>query len=104
MSETSKEPRVIRKLRPKDIMESKIKAPEENEGEITLYTILGKANNVRAGDFGYGPFHALKGMFEAERSEDGQRFIAAECFLPEPMHSHLVQQYIDAQEKGEDMP
>jgi hypothetical protein len=89
-TQTDNEPRIVRKLRPLDIMGKKIRAPEKWEGEHYLYTIFGKANGTRAGQSTFGEFQALRGVFEAQRVNDGTRFLAKECFLPEPMHSHIV--------------
>lgn len=99
-------PIISRKLRPVDIMGKAIKHfIPEGEGEMTkLYTIYGKARSVRAGVSTFGEFHVLKGMFQAIRTEDGQEFMSAECFLPEPMHGHITNRYIAAAEKKEDPP
>lgn len=92
------EPRIIRKIRPRDIMEGKIKTPDKWDGVHILFTVLGKANGTRHGESTYGEFYALKGMFEAVREHDQQPFLAKECFLPEPMQSHIVEA-IHAQEE-----
>ena len=105
-TKTTTKPQILRKLRASDVMGKAIKffIPQEEGGMRKLFTVYGKSRAVRAGTGTYGDFHALKGMFQAIRAEDKQEFIAAECFLPEPMHDHIVNRYIVAAEKGEDPP
>lgn len=99
------EPRIIRKIRPKDIMEGKLRPSGDDWGERELFFVYGKVKGVRYTEQGpYEPSWALKGQFEAERIEDGQRFMAAECFLPDPMHSHIVERFTTAQESEETLP
>lgn len=99
------EPRIIRKIRPKDVIDGSLRPAEENWGERELFYVYGKVKAVRYTEQGpYEPSWALKGQFEAERIEDGQRFMAAECFLPEPMHTNIVERFTAAQEAGEDAP
>ncbi len=101
-TKTTPKPIILRKMRPVDIMGKAIKffIPEEEGGMIKLYTVYGKARAIRAGTSTYGEFHALKGMFQSVRAEDEQEFISAECFLPEPMHDHVVNHFLAAKEKG----
>ncbi len=103
---TNPKPIILRKLRPVDVMQKAIKqfVPDEEGGMVELFTVYGKCRNVRAGTSTYGTFHALKGLFQAIRSEDGQEFMSAECFLPEPMHGHIVSAYLSAAENDEDPP
>lgn len=99
------EPRIIRKLRPKDIMEKPIRPHEEDWEPRILFFIYGKANDIRFTDQGaYGDSYALRGQFEAERADDKQLFYGTECFLPEPMHTNIVDRFKTAQEKDEEMP
>lgn len=69
----------IRKITPKDVMEKKMK-------EVTvpsdLFTLIGRAWNLRDGESSFGPWTALIGEFEATRISDGQRFISPQCFIP----------------------
>lgn len=69
----------IRKITPKDVMEKKMK-------EVTipsdLFTLIGRAWNLRDGESSFGPWTALVGEFEATRISDGQRFISTQCFIP----------------------
>lgn len=104
-TKTVSKPIIRRKLRPVDVMDKAIKFFIPEPGDmVKLYTIYGKARSVRAGTSTYGEFHALKGMFQAVREEDKQEFISAECFLPEPMHDHIVNHYLAAAEKEEAPP
>ncbi len=105
-SKPTSKPIILRKMRATDVMGGAIKqhAPDEDGTMIKLYTVYGKARNVRAGTGQYGEFHALKGMFQAIREHDKQEYIAAECFLPEPMHDHIVSRYVSAAEAKEDPP
>lgn len=82
-------PAIVRKLTPKDVMEVKInKLPVPSD----LYTIIGRANNLRDGESDYGPWTSLRGEFEAVRLHDGKTFIAAECFIPGAAGDLLVNQ------------
>ncbi len=99
-------PIIVRKLRAVDVMGKAVKffIPQEEGGMTKLYTVYGKSRSIRGGTSTYGEFYALKGMFQAVRDSDDQEFISAECFLPEPMHDHIVNRYLAAAEKGENAP
>ncbi len=96
----------LRKIRPKDVMETSIKPKDpEGWGRKELFLVYGKATGIRFTDVGgYGDSYALKGVFGAERIHDGKRFASKECFLPEPMHSHIVEEFKTAEERDEDKP
>lgn len=103
-TKTTAKPIILRKMRPVDIMGRPVKffVPQEEGGMVKLYTVYGKARAIRAGTSTYGEFHALKGMFQSVRESDNQEFISAECFLPEPVHDHVVNHFLAAKEKGKD--
>lgn len=103
-TKTTQKPIILRKMRAVDVMGKAVKffIPQEEGGMIKLYTIYGKARSVRGGTSTYGEFYALKGMFQAVRDSDEQEFISAECFLPEPVHDHVVNHFLAAKEKGKD--
>lgn len=105
-TKTTLKPIILRKMRAVDIMGKAVKGfvPEAEGETVKLYTIYGKSRAVRAGTSTFGEFHALKGMFQSVRESDGQEFLSAECFLPEPMHEHIVNQYIAAAEKKQEPP
>lgn len=69
----------IRKITPKDVMEKKMK---EVAIPADLFTLIGRAWNLRDGESSFGPWTALVGEFEATRISDGQRFISTQCFIP----------------------
>lgn len=72
-------PTPIRKITPKDVMEKKMK---EVAIPSDLFTLIGRAWNLRDGESSYGSWTALVGEFEATRISDGQRFISTQCFIP----------------------
>lgn len=82
-------PQILKKLNPKDIMGTKIR---ELPIPSDLYTIIGRAHNLRDGESQFGPWTSLRGEFEAVRLSDGETFISAECFVPGPAGDLLVQQ------------
>ncbi len=104
-SKSEKRPIILRKMRATDVMGKPIKqlVPQETGGMIKLYTVYGKVRAVRPGTSTYGEFHALKGIFQAIRN-DGQEFVSAECFLPDPVHDHIVAPYLSAAEEDKDPP
>lgn len=82
-------PQILKKLNPKDVMGGKIRdLPIPSD----LYTVIGRAHNLRDGESAYGPWTSLRGEFEAVRLSDGETFISAECFIPGPAGDLLVQQ------------
>lgn len=82
-------PQILKKLNPKDVMGTKIR---ELPIPSDLYTIIGRAHNLRDGESTFGPWTSLRGEFEAVRLSDGETFISAECFVPGPAGDLLVQQ------------
>lgn len=82
-------PSILKKINPKDVMEMKIK---DVPYPADLYTVIGRANNIREGESQYGPWVSLRGEFEAVRISDGKRFYSAECFVPGPAGDLLVNQ------------
>jgi hypothetical protein len=82
-------PQILKKLNPKDIMGTKIR---ELPIPSDLYTIIGRAFNLRDGESQFGPWTSLRGEFEAQRISDGETFISSECFVPGPAGDLLVQQ------------
>jgi hypothetical protein len=82
-------PQVIKKINPKDVMGTKIR---ELPIPSDLYTVIGRAHNLRDGESQFGPWTSLRGEFEAVRLSDGETFISAECFVPGPAGDLLVQQ------------
>lgn len=88
-------PEILKKLNPKDViggnlqklvLDGTLKLP------CDLYTLIGRAGNIREGESGFGPWVSLKGQFEATRIFDGSNkpFISAECFIPGPAGDLLV--------------
>ena len=91
---------IVRRLNPKDViggnirdlvMDGKIKLPGD------LYTLIGRANNIREGESAFGPWTELRGEFEAtniaaDSPAYGQKFISTACFVPGPAGDLLVQQ------------
>lgn len=82
-------PQILKKINPKDVMGTKIR---ELPIPSDLYTVIGRAHNLRDGESQFGPWTSLRGEFEAVRLSDGETFISAECFIPGPAGDLLVAQ------------
>lgn len=76
-------PRIARRLTPKEIMGKKIR---DVRIPSDLYTLIGRANNLRDGESDFGPWTALRGEFEACRLDESgapvEVIIGTECFVP----------------------
>ena len=70
----------VKKLTTKIIVGKKI---GKVEARTTLYSIIGVATDLKTGESNYGPWTALVGRFEAERSADGAMFAAPLLLLPD---------------------
>ncbi len=74
-----------RRITPKTVMEGNI-TDMILEGLIklpcSLYSVIGRANNLRDGESDHGPWTAAIGEFEATRISDGKIFIGKECHVP----------------------
>lgn len=82
-------PQILKKINPKDVVGKKIK---ELPIPSDLYTVIGRAHNLRDGESQFGPWTSLRGEFEAVRMSDGETFISAECFIPGPAGDLLIAQ------------
>lgn len=96
-TESASGPGVLKKVNPKDVMQKDIKRCllEMQKAELTskdLFTIIGRANNIRVGESAFGPWESLRGEFEATNMETGETFISAECFVPGAAGELLVNQ------------
>ena len=74
-------PRILKKLSTAKII-GRIKRPELGE-YVTLYTVYGRAHDVKRGNSDNGPWLALVGSFEAHREDDGRLFYATTAFIPD---------------------
>jgi hypothetical protein len=79
-SVTMTEITTVKKLTTKIIVGKKIGKIEQR---TTLYTVIGVASDLKTGESNYGAWTALVGRFEAERTADGQMFIAPLLLLPD---------------------
>lgn len=93
---TEKGAEILRKITPKEIVGTKL-TDLIVEGTIKLpcdlFTLIGRAYNLRDGESDFGPWTALLGEFEAVRTFDGSNatFYAPQCFIPGPAGDLLVQ-------------
>ena len=87
---------ILRKITPKDViggnltdmvLDGTIKLP------CDLYSLIGRAGNLRDGESSFGPWTALLGEFEAARLYDGSNalFYAPQAFVPGPAGELLTQ-------------
>ena len=79
---------MIKKISAKNVMETRIKPPEE---ATELFKVFGIARGTRSGEGDNGPWTSLIGGFEAIRTHDGKVFKAPQVFLPEPVNSLMAE-------------
>lgn len=88
-------PEIVRKLTPGEVVGDKLKKLVM-EGTVKLpcdlFTLIGKASNLRDGESTFGPWTALLGEFEAMRTFDGsnKRVVSSQCFIPGPAGDLLI--------------
>lgn len=88
---------IIKKITPKEMVVGKL-TKLVIDGVLKLpcdlYTLIGRAHNLRDGESDFGPWTALVGEFEGTRIYDGShaRFLATESFIPGPAGDLLIQQ------------
>jgi len=70
----------VKKLTTKIIVGKKLGKIEARQ---RLYSVIGVANDLKTGESNYGAWTALVGRFEAERTADGQLFVAPLILLPD---------------------
>jgi hypothetical protein len=89
--------RLEKKLSAKSIMEGPIPHVEE---AVDLYTIYGKATGLKAykGTDSTPPGYALTGVFEAVRNDTGEVVAGPRAFLPDPLHSMIVERLLSGDE------
>lgn len=85
---------ILRKISTKTILGNLKKAVMDGTTKLPcdLFTIIGRASNLRVGEGDNGPWTALLGEFEAVRLSDGQAFLSSQCFIPGPAGELLVNQ------------
>lgn len=69
-----------------EIMSGRMKLP------CQLYTLIGRAENLRDGESDFGPWTAARGEFEAVRIHDNKTFMGRECHVPGPAGEMLVEE------------
>lgn len=79
--------KLVRRISAKTVMGA-VKVPAT---EITLFTVLGRANKLKPYKSTFGDGLGLVGQFEAHK-EDGSMVFGPQCYLPEPMHSMITAQ------------
>ncbi len=74
-----------RRITPKTVMEGNI-TDMVLAGQLSMpcaiYSVIGRADNLRDGESDHGPWTAALGEFEATRHSDGKIFIGKECHVP----------------------
>ena len=67
------------------------KKRDEVTEKTALYSVVGVAVDVKAGESNYGPWLAIKGQFEAHRTSDGKLFAASLIILPADASTQIHQ-------------
>lgn len=86
---------ISKKISPKEIVGDLKKMVMSGDLKLPcdLYTVIGRAGNIREGESTYGPWVAALGEFEATQLiGDKKTFIGTQLFLPGPAGELLIEQ------------
>ncbi len=80
--------KLVKKMTPKTILG--VTSMDVPTAPVDLYDIYGVATKTKSGESTYGTWTALVGNFEAIVTETGALVSSSVCFLPEPVHSMII--------------